>query len=658
MDAVTTDVHHLQMWVTFALGAAVIVLYMTEWLSLELSSLLLLSALLIFFAAFPVEQDGETVLAASDLVRGFANPALLTVLALLVVGEAMIRTGALDTVADLAAHPRLAGGAGVVLVLLGVAMLSAFLNNTPVVVIFIPIMQSIARSMNWAPSRLMMPLSFAAILGGMTTLIGSSTNLLVSSALIELGRPGLGFFEFFPIAVVLAVVGLLYTFIVAPRLLPARQPISTRMAGSGKQYVSQFVVPEDSPLIGETAAAGKFKALPDVTVRLIQRGEHAELPPFDNFPIQAGDLLVIAATRDALTEIAARHPGLLFPPRPGRDRQSERLKEDGDAKGAAKPAEETTGKATDEVPPELTETVLVEAMVGPASRLAGLTLEQYGMRRRTRVIAAGILRRARMIRARMTEIRLETGDVLLLLGRAKDIDALRGERDLVILSGSRAALPQRRMAKTAGVIFAAAVGLAAAGVVPILVAAIAAATTMIAVGAINLRQAARSLDRKIILVVAAALALGDALEATGGAAYIARNVLATVGDLGVTGILSAFFLLVAVFTNVLTNNATAVLFTPIGVSLATQLDIDPRIFAITVVLAANMSFASPIGYKTNLLIMGPGQYAFSDFVRCGLPLLLLLWLVFSFVAPFYWGIWPMPDLPSLPDLPDLPEWFD
>lgn len=657
MDAVTTDVHQFQMWVTFALGAAVIVLYVTEWISLELSSLLLLAALLIFFAFFPVETDGETVLAAADLVRGFANPALLTVLALLVVGEAMIRTGALDTVADLAAHPRFAGGAGVVLVLLGVAMLSAFLNNTPVVVIFIPIMQSIARSMSWAPSRLMMPLSFAAILGGMTTLIGSSTNLLVSSALIELGREGLGFFEFFPIAVILAVVGLLYTFIVAPRLLPARQPISSRMAGSGKQFVSQFVVPEDSPLIGETAVAGKFKALPDVTVRLIQRGEHAELPPFDDFPIQAGDLLVIAATRDALTEIAARHPGLLFPPRPGRDRQTERLKEDGDAKGAAKPADKAgeEAAASAEAPPELTETVLVEAMVGPASRLAGLTLEQYGMRRRNRVIAAGILRRARMIRARMTEIRLETGDVLLLLGRAKDIDALRGERDLVILSGSRAALPQRHMAKTAGFIFAAAVGLAATGVLPILVAAIAAATAMIAVGAINLRQAARALDRKIILVVAAALALGDALQGTGGAAYIARHSLSAVGDLGATGILSAFFLLVAVFTNVLTNNATAVLFTPIGVSLAMQLDVDPRIFAITVVLAANMSFASPIGYKTNLLIMGPGQYAFVDFVRCGLPLIVLLWVVFTVVAPVYWGMWPMPDLSTLPD---PREWFD
>lgn len=241
------------------LAAGVIVLYVTEWLSLELTSLLLLSALLLLFHVAPVTQNGEVVLEAADLVRGFANPALLTVLALLVVGEAMIRTGALDSVADKVGSPRMGVHRGIVMVLLGVALLSAFLNNTPVVVIFIPIMQALARSRNWPPSRLMMPLSFVAILGGMTTLIGSSTNLLVSSSLIELGREELGFFEFLPIGLVLAGIGVIYTLLVAPRLLPSRQPMSSRMAGGGKQFVSQIVVPEDSPLIGQKAAAGKFK---------------------------------------------------------------------------------------------------------------------------------------------------------------------------------------------------------------------------------------------------------------------------------------------------------------------------------------------------------------------------------------------------------------
>lgn len=631
MNLVSPGHADMQMWITLALTAGVIVLYVTEWISLELSSLLLLSSLLILFAVMPVEQDGETVLGAADLVRGFANPALLTVLALLVVGEAMIRTGALDSVADAVGHPRMGATRGVVIVLLGVAVLSAFLNNTPIVVIFIPVMQALARARNWSPSRLMMPLSFAAILGGMTTLIGSSTNLLVSSALIELGREGLGFFEFLPIALILAVVGMVYTLVLAPRLLPSRQPMSARMAGGGKQFVSQITVPEDSPLVGQEAVAGKFKALPDITVRLIQRGEHAELPPFDDFPIRPGDTLVIAATRQALTDVAARHPGLLLPPRAGRDSQADRLRD-------TVAADDDDEDATATIPPETTEMVLVEAMVSPASRLIGLTLEQYGFRQRYGLIAVGILRRARMIRARMTEIRLEAGDVVLLLGRARSVDRLMGERDLVIISGTRGAVPRRRKAKTAGVIFAATVGAAAVGLLPILVAAILAATALLGVGAINMRQAARALDRKIVLVVAAALALGDALQATGGARFIAEEALLLAGDLGTVGILSAFFLLVAVFTNILTNNATAVLFTPIGVSLADQLDVDPRIFAITVVLAANTSFASPIGYKTNLLIMGPGQYQFVDYVKAGLPLVILMWLLFTAVAPLYWAL--------------------
>lgn len=636
MFAIGAGVADLQMWITLGLMAVAIVLYVTEWLSLELTSLGLLSALLVLFHVAPVERGGEVALAATDLVRGFANPALLTVLALLVVGEAMVRTGALDSIADRVGHPSLGVGGGIVIVLLGVAVLSAFLNNTPVVVIFIPIMQALARSRSWSPSRLMMPLSYAAILGGMTTLIGSSTNLLVSSAMIELGRPGLGFFEFLPIALILSAVGMVYVLVLAPRLLPNRQPMATRMAGGGKQFVSQITVPHDSALVGQKAAAGKFKALPDITVRLIQRGEHAELPPFDDFPIAAGDTLVIAATRNALTELAARHPGLLLPPRgDGEDSQVERLRKD--AEQGSEAADTSTAEAAD-LPPETTETVLVEAMVSPASRLIGLTLEQYGFRQRYGLIAVGILRRARMIRARMTEIRLEPGDVVLLLGRARAIDTLRGERDLVIISGTRGAVPRRHKAKTAGAIFAATVGLAAAGVVPILVAAILAATLMIAIGAINLRQAARALDRKIILVVAAALALGDALEGTGGARFIAEAVMAAAGQEGPVVILSAFFLLVAVFTNILTNNATAVLFTPIGINLADQMSVDPRVFAITVVLAANMSFASPIGYKTNLLVMGPGQYHFSDFVKVGLPLVVLLWLVFTAVAPFYWEL--------------------
>lgn len=629
------------MWVTLALTAVVVALFVSEWLSLEMTALGTLAVLLVLFEVFPLLDDGgQRLLTAGDLVSGFSNPALLTVLALLVVGEGLIRTGALDSVAQWVAHPRLSAGASVVLILVVVLCLSAFLNNTPVVVIFIPILQAMAVRLKVSASHVMMPLSYAAILGGMTTLIGSSTNLLVSSALIDLGEQPLGFFEITPLGLMVAALGMAYVVLVLPRLLPERSNMASHITHHGKQFISQIVVPSDSQLVGQTATAGTFKSLPNVTVRMIQRGEHAELPPFDNVTIQAGDTLVIAATRSALTELAGRYPGLLHPPRGpgGQDRARDRLRDGGenDSETPRVAADPTEPSTSDRGAPG--ERVMVEAMITPSSRLIGPNLQQLGFRQRYRCLVIGIQRRARMIRASMTQIRLEAGDNLLIMGRQADVDALGRERDLVVLSGTTGTLPQRHHAGLAAGIFAGAVGLAAVGVLPIVVSAILAATLMVAIGAVNLRQATRALDRKILLVVVAALALGQALEATGAAAFVANAGVSVFAGFGPAVILSLFFLIVACFTNVLTNNACAVLFTPVGISLAGQLGVEPHVFAITTVIAANCSFASPVGYQTNLLIMGPGHYAFSDYTRAGLPLLLIIWIAYSLVAPWFFGL--------------------
>ncbi|KAA5606814.1 SLC13 family permease [Roseospira marina] len=629
------------MWLTLAVTAVVVTLYVTEWVSLELTSLGTIAVLLVVFQLFPITgPDGSLALTAQDLLAGFANPALLTVMALLVVGEGLIRTGALDSVAHWAAHPRLSATSSVVLILSVVLGLSAFLNNTPVVVIFIPILQAMAVRLKVNASQVMMPLSYVAILGGMTTLIGSSTNLLVSSALIDLGQAPLGFFEITIPGLLMAVIGFVYVVLVLPRLLPERAGMASHLTRHGKQFISQIIVPSDSHLVGQKAVAGTFKSLPDVTVRLIQRGEHAELPPFDDYSIQAGDMLVIAATRGTLTDLAGRHPGLLHPPRPSgeEDRTRDRLR-DGEADAGDAPRRDSNGNGGGDTDrPGQAEQVMVEAMITPSSRLIGPNLQQLAFRQRYRCLVIGIQRRARMIRASMTQIRLEAGDNLLIMGRQADIESLGRERDLVVLSGSTGTLPRRHHAGLAAGIFAVAVGLAALGIVPIVVAAIVAATLMISIQALNLRQATRALDRKILLVVVAALALGQALEATGAAAFVANGALGVFADLGPAVILSLFFLIVAGFTNVLTNNACAVLFTPVGISLAAELGVDPHVFAITTLLAANCSFASPVGYQTNLLIMGPGHYNFGDYTRVGLPLLLLIWVAYSLFAPWYFGL--------------------
>jgi di/tricarboxylate transporter len=383
------------------------------------------------------------------------------------------------------------------------------------------------------------------------------------------------------------------------------------VAADGKQFIAELDVGPDSSLIGETAQGGMFPSLAEVTVRLVQRGEQAILPPFEDITLEPGDILIVAATRKVLTEMLAKYHGHLLNP-PASERKSQ--------------------------PRGEREMVLAEAMVRPASRMVGQTLELTNFPARTHCIVLGIQRRARMLRTRLGDLRLEPGDVLLLLGLSDDIEQLRGDPDVLIMEWSASAMPLVRKAPLAAAIFAAIVAPAAFDLVPIVVTALLGVLALILAGCLNVRQAARAVDQQIILIIASALALGTALEATGAAAYLASLVLNTMAGASPGAILSVFFLLVAALTNILTNNACAVLFTPVAVNLAHQLDADVFPFALAVAFGASCSFATPIGYQTNLLVMGPGQYRFMDFVRGGLPLIVLVWLAFTLFVPWYYGV--------------------
>jgi di/tricarboxylate transporter len=243
-----------------------------------------------------------------------------------------------------------------------------------------------------------------------------------------------------------------------------------------------------------------------------------------------------------------------------------------------------------------------------------------------------------MFRQRVTDIRLEAGDVLLIQGRPEDVQALRANRDVILVEWTQETLPNYFHARRAAMIFAAVVLVAATDLLPIVVAAVAGATAMLLTDCLTARQAARAIDRTVVMTVAATLALGAALQETGGANFLAAELLNAVAGAGPGWVLSALFLLIALLTNVLSNNASAVLFTPIAVILATQLGVDPMPFVYTVIFAASCSFASPIGYQTNLLVMAPGHYRFADYVRSGAPLLVILWLCFTLFAPWYYGL--------------------
>jgi len=600
------------MALTFLVIASTVVLYALERYPIETVALGSVSAFIVIFSLIPVtDPDGDAITSADFLV-GFANPALITVICLLIIGQGLFQTDALEGPAK--AIVRMTRGRSLyaaIPVLLVVAVLSAFLNNTPVVVMFLPILTAVAATAGQSAARVLMPLSFVAILGGMTTLIGSSTNLLVANYAAQTSDLKLTFFSFTPIGLMVASVGALYVLFLMPRLLQERKTMAEEFqATSGKQFIAQIEITYGHPLVGVESVSGMFPQLKDMTVRLVQRGQKPILPPFENVVLTPGDTVIVAATRTALANALSRRQPLMETEAEGGDTQ-------------AVPAGSIS---------------LAEVVVAPASRLMGRTLPQSGFYTDNGCLVMGIQRRSRMPRMAMNDIRLEAGDVLLVAGNEEEIARLRGNRDVLLLDWSTTEVPRRRYAPRALAIFAVVVALAATGAVPIVSAAVAGTFAMIASGCLNIRQAMRAIDSRIFMLVGASLAGAVALEGTGGATAIATALVAILDGASAPVILSALFFIVMLLTNFLSNNAAAVLFTPIAINLAHQIGEKPEAFVVCLIIAANTSFATPIGYQTNLIVMGPGHYKFNDFVRAGAPLAIILWLTFSLVAPWYYGL--------------------
>ncbi|MDQ0316064.1 SLC13 family permease [Amorphus orientalis] len=601
----------LAMWLTFGVIVFSVVLYATERYSIELISLGVIVAYMIIF---PVAGVGPSSLDASALIAGFANPGLLTILALLVVGQGLFHTDALDGAARIMvkAVDRV-GGIAIAGAFLCIGLLSAFMNNTPVVVMFLPVIAALGTAVGRSSSRLLMPLSFISILGGMATVIGSSTNLLAVDVARRAGVADIGFFSFTPIALILIAVGAIYVLGVMPRILTPRRTMADELrAGAGRQFIAEIPVREGHPLNGAKSQAGLFPQLSEITVRLVQRGERAILPPFEDVTLRAGDIVIVAATRPKLEKILS---------------QKNTMMPDAASDGEPEPQPLPGGVVT-----------LAEAIVAPGSRLIGRTTPQAGFRTDTGCVALGIQRRSRMPRTPLTEIRMEAGDVLLFAGTRDQIERLRGNRDVLLVDWTATDVPRRAKAPLALAIFAAVVASAALELAPIVVAAMAGALAMLATGCLNIRQAVRVIDSRIVMLVGAAIASASALEATGGATALADAVVTALDGSSPAIILSAIFLVIAATTNVLTNNAAAVLFTPVAIQLASRLGVPAEPFVVAVIMAANCSFATPLAYQTNLLVMGPGHYRFRDFLVAGAPLVLLLWITFSLAAPWYYGL--------------------
>lgn len=593
------DLHALA--VLLLVGVA-FVLFTREKIPLETSSLLILIALVVGFEAFPYARHGIP-LHAADFFSGFGHEALITICALMIVGKGMETTGALQPLAALlarmwAASPRLSFL--VTLVVGGVC--SAFLNNTPIVVMLLPILIGVSVRAKQSASRILLPMGLATLLGGMATTIGTSTNLLVVAIAADLGLPHFGMFDFALPVVVAGSVGIVYLWLVAPHLLPERTTLLSDE--SQRVFDARLHLNEESFAHGKTIEEVMAK-VGDLKIISIQRGEGLTLNRSPQAKLLAGDRLRVRDT-------------------------PKRLKEAEQALGA------TLHDAGDELvsddhPLAAEGQQLAEIVVTENSLLHRTTLRHVRFAERTGLVVLA-LHRVRGDRAAtrgsLGDITLQAGDVLLAQGGADSLAALKQRGKYLVLDATTD-LPHTKKAPLALGIMFLVVATAAIGLAPIVVSALAGMGLMLLTKCITWEDAAGALSTQVILIVAVSLALGLALMKTGGAEYLAQLYVAGSSGLPNGVILSGLMLLMGVLTNIVSNNAAAVIGTPIAVSIAAQLNLPPTPFVLAVIFGANMSYATPMAYKTNLLIFSAGGYKFSDFLRVGTPLLVIMWITLS-----------------------------
>ena len=566
---------------------------------LEVTSLSLLVVLAIGFALFPFQQFNPT-----DLFYGFAHEALIAVCALMVLGQGLVRTGALEPVGRmLSALWAKAPFLSLLATLLVGAILSAFVNNTPIVVLLLPILISVCLRNGSSPTKILMPTGFATLVGGMTTTIGTSTNLLVVSVAHDLGLPQISMFDFVVPASIAGLVAIIYLWLIAPRLLPDRS--SDMGDASPRLFDARLLLGEQSPAIGKTLAETIALTNGDMQVVRIRRGETVVMP-LPDVVLKAGDRLRVRDTPQNLKGYEDTLKAVMY---------------NGDTRVDA------------EHPLTAENQTLAEVAVVQGSGLDRANLSYNRFLERYQLAGLAVHRAGKdiwRVKEEIHQVILQPGDVLLVQGPKEQLRNLKRSTEFLVLDSS-VELPSTNKARLALGIIVGVILLAATGIMPIAVSAIAGCAVMLLSGCLGVGAAIRSISPSVFFVVAASLALGLGLQVTGATAYMTQVFLYLTADSGPVVILSALMLLLAVLTNIVSNNAAAVIGTPIAVGIAQALNLPPEPYVLAVLFGANMSFATPMAYQTNLLVMSAGNYTFAEFVKVGLPLTILMWITLTWL---------------------------
>lgn len=592
----------LQMFLTFAVLLSVFVVFVKEWLPNDLVALAGMSVLLLF-----------GIIDEVDLGKVFGNAAPLTIGAMFVLGEALTRTGVIDGIA--VRFEKWAGKSlsrAIVILALIVIPLSAVMNNTPVVIVFLPVLIAFSRSTGLKASKLLIPLSFLSILGGTITLIGTSTNLLVSGLSFQTGQPAFGLFEISGLGIVYAGIGALYIYFIGRHLLPERDTVSSLLdAEDTRKFSSAVEIPVGSPLVGLRLITHPLFTNRKSTIvyEVIRQGRRVEDIPLDAITLEERDVLWFRATSKQLAEIQGT-AGVEMIHRKQSSADSDAVQGD--------------------------EIKTVEAIIGPQSQLIGRSVKESNIRRRYGIVVAAVHRKGMNLSEGYQNIRLAFGDTLLLEGPAQNINRLNQEGSFLSLNETLIVARLKSRAWIAVGILAAVVLAAGFNLLSITSAALIGAVLAILTGCLDLRGAYKAVEWNVLFLIYGMLGIGMAMQKTGGAEWIAMGVVGALDGYGPLVILAMIYLLASLLTEMVTNNAVAILMTPIAISIAVSLDVDPRPFLVAIMFGASASFITPIGYQTNTYVYGAGGYRFADFLKIGIPLNLILWAAAVLLIPRFW----------------------
>ena len=581
--------------IVLAFVVAAVILFATEKLSVDLVSIMVMVGLIVSGVITPEEG-----------IDGFSHPATVTVGSMFILSAGLFRTGAVNFVGTkLVQVGKRNFWFSLVLLMLTAGTFSAFINDTAVVAILIPIVLGLARELKISPGKLLMPLSFSALFGGVCTLIGTSTNILVSSIAVKHGQPPFGMFEFTPFGVIILVTGSLYMILIGVRLIPEKEVEEDlrKQFGIG-DYLVEIVLEPEALSVGTVLADSPL--LRDLDLRSVdvyRDGSRLEEPP-DRLVLRSGDHLKVRCDLENFRKLQERR-GITLRQEPGNVEKGE-------------------------------ETILVEAVIASGSTLDGRSLKQARFRSRYGLTALAVRHRGLVMREHLEEMELHAGDVLLFEMDKHHLDQLREDKTFVLVSEAEFPTFRKRRMVIAVAIIAFVVGSAATGLLPILVSATLGCVLMVLSRCLTLEEAYGAIQWKVIFLLGGVLALGKAMETSGAALLIANTLVDTVGALGPRALVSAFYLMTSLMTELMSNNATAALLTPIAIAVAESYGVDARPFLMAVAYAASAAFMTPVGYQTNTLIYSLGHYRYADFLRVGTPLNLLFWLLATIMIPWFW----------------------